>query len=70
MSSPQRFQPIETPCVRICTIDPETDVCVGCNRTLEEIANWTSYTHAERRAIMVALPARSGAGGEAQQKSA
>ncbi|MGL4232886.1 MAG: DUF1289 domain-containing protein [Casimicrobium sp.] len=70
MSPPQRFQPIESPCERICVVDPDTDVCIGCNRTLDEIANWASYTHAERRAIMNELPLRSGDGGEAEKKSA
>jgi uncharacterized protein len=58
------FQPIETPCIKICTVDPDSGLCVGCNRTLEEIAQWASYTHAERRAIMAALPARGGEMGD------
>ena len=52
------FQPIETPCIKICTVDPDSGLCVGCNRTLDEIANWASYTHAERRTIMAQLPER------------
>jgi uncharacterized protein len=63
------FQPIESPCEKVCVVDPDTQVCVGCNRTLEEITNWTRYTHAERRAIMAALPLRSG-GDDAEKKSA
>jgi uncharacterized protein len=57
------FQPIESPCEKICVVDPDSNICVGCNRTLDEIANWASYSHAERRAIMATLPARSGEGG-------
>jgi uncharacterized protein len=66
---PISFQPIETPCIKICTVDPDTQVCVGCNRTLDEIAMWASYTHAERRSIMAALPLRSG-DDDAEKKSA
>ncbi len=49
---------METPCIRICVIDPATRLCEGCGRTLEEIASWGSYTAEERRRIMVELPLR------------
>lgn len=49
---------ILTPCIRHCTLDPLTDLCVGCGRSLAEIANWQRYTDADRRAIMAVLPAR------------
>ena len=39
---------IESPCVNICTIDPESGLCVGCNRTLEEINNWNNINHIEK----------------------
>jgi uncharacterized protein len=58
MNTPHVFQPIETPCVKVCEINANTGVCMGCNRTLDEIASWAAYTHAERRAIMQTLPAR------------
>ena len=29
---------LETPCVNICLLDNETGLCVGCGRTLAEIA--------------------------------
>jgi predicted Fe-S protein YdhL (DUF1289 family) len=47
-----------SPCVRLCTLDPESSVCVGCGRTLAEIGNWSRYSEDERRAIMDTLPAR------------
>jgi len=49
---------LETPCVNVCLLDSDTGLCVGCGRTLQEIANWSAMTPAERRAIMAALPAR------------
>lgn len=49
---------METPCVKICVIDPATKQCTGCLRTLEEIARWSSFSNAERRRIMTELPAR------------
>jgi len=47
-----------SPCVRLCTLDPDDNVCVGCGRTLAEIGQWMRYSEAERRAIMDALPGR------------
>jgi predicted Fe-S protein YdhL (DUF1289 family) len=49
---------VETPCVNICLLDPATGACLGCGRTLAEIASWASMSDAERRAVMAALPAR------------
>jgi predicted Fe-S protein YdhL (DUF1289 family) len=49
---------LDTPCINVCLLDCEVGLCVGCGRTLEEIAGWASMTDRERRAIMVLLPAR------------
>ena len=39
-----------TPCIGICQI--KGDECVGCKRTLVEIANWTAMNDDERMVIM------------------
>lgn len=49
---------MESPCILVCSIDMNTGYCFGCGRTGDEIGAWTSYTDAERRAIMATLPAR------------
>jgi uncharacterized protein len=49
---------IESPCVRICALDPTSDVCVGCGRTLAEITRWYGMSSDERSRIMAALPQR------------
>ena len=49
---------METPCVNVCLLDSEIGLCVGCGRTIDEIANWASMTDGERRAIMASLLAR------------
>jgi predicted Fe-S protein YdhL (DUF1289 family) len=49
---------LETPCVNICLLDAETGLCLGCGRTIDEIARWSAMSDRERRAIMAALPAR------------
>jgi hypothetical protein len=50
---------IETPCVRLCMLHPETGLCVGCARSGAEIAAWSRMTPAERRVVMDALPDRT-----------
>jgi hypothetical protein len=50
--------PIETPCIRVCTIDATSGLCAGCGRTLDEIGRWGSMSDAERTATMAALPDR------------
>jgi len=48
----------ETPCIAVCIIDPRTSLCLGCGRTLPEIARWHRIESAERFAIMAQLAAR------------
>lgn len=51
-------RPIATPCVKVCAVDGTSGYCLGCRRTLPEIAGWVRLTDAERAAIMAALPDR------------
>ena len=39
-------------------MDPRTNLCFGCGRTLPEIARWSRMDSAERLAIMAQLAAR------------
>jgi predicted Fe-S protein YdhL (DUF1289 family) len=50
--------PIATPCTKVCVIDGESGLCLGCQRTLAEVANWVRFSDAERAEIMAALAAR------------
>jgi hypothetical protein len=53
-------KPIVTPCVKVCIVDGESGLCLGCYRTLGEVASWSSYSETDRHEIMAALPARRG----------
>lgn len=55
-SAPPR--PIDTPCVALCAVDPQSGLCFGCFRSLKEIAAWSRFTDAEREALMRELPGR------------
>lgn len=49
---------LETPCIAVCFMDPATKLCLGCGRTLPEIARWHRMESAERLVVMEALPGR------------
>lgn len=50
--------PVSTPCIQVCVIDPRSALCIGCGRTLEEIAAWGGLDEPSRLAIMAGLEAR------------
>jgi hypothetical protein len=41
---------IESPCVHICVV--ENGCCVGCKRTLPEIAKWSRMTNEEKQKVL------------------
>ena len=45
-------KPIATPCIKVCAVDGESGLCLGCHRTLKEIGFWGRFTDEERTAIM------------------
>jgi len=49
---------IDTPCIKVCVLDPVSGLCTGCGRTIDEIGKWASLSASERRRVMDALPAR------------
>lgn len=49
---------MDSPCIDVCTMDPETGLCAGCGRTLDEIASWSTLDNAARQRIMALLPER------------
>jgi predicted Fe-S protein YdhL (DUF1289 family) len=63
---------VASPCIRLCSIDPLSELCAGCGRTLAEIGAWMRLSGEERRAIMEALPSRMAAakGGVRRQAEA
>jgi uncharacterized protein len=53
-----RRDEIQSPCVKICLIHPESKLCIGCHRTTDEIADWGRFSPVLRAAIMAELPSR------------
>jgi len=50
---------IDSPCVKVCLIHPDAEICIGCHRSRAEIAGWSRLNPDQRRAIMAELPARA-----------
>ncbi len=47
-----------SPCNKVCTIDPVTQICRGCARTLGEIADWAGASAVEKRMILAQIALR------------
>jgi predicted Fe-S protein YdhL (DUF1289 family) len=43
--------PAPSPCINLCRMDPRTGWCLGCLRTLEEIAQWSAAGEETKRAV-------------------
>jgi uncharacterized protein len=54
-----RRDEIESPCIKLCVVDPASRLCLGCFRSIDEIGAWSALSPAERRAIMADLPNRA-----------
>ena len=48
----------QSPCTKVCTLDPTRRMCLGCGRTVEEIARWSQLSEDERQRIVADLPTR------------
>jgi uncharacterized protein len=49
---------MQSPCVKTCVLDPASGYCLGCGRTLDEIAEWSSLSEEARARVLAELPAR------------
>lgn len=58
MSDVWKRDEIDSPCVKVCVVHPEARLCVGCLRSMDEIANWSRMSADEREAVMNDLPER------------
>ncbi len=47
-----------SPCDRTCRIDPLTGWCLGCKRSLREIADWPMLSAQEKREMLRGLAGR------------
>ena len=55
---PYAARRVMSPCKSICIMDTKSDMCVGCKRTINEIARWPMMNDDERRTVVDSLKAR------------
>ena len=49
---------IESPCNKVCVVDPISTLCIGCGRSLAEIEGWLRLLPEQRARVMAELPRR------------
>jgi uncharacterized protein len=49
---------VDSPCINVCTMDPDSGLCAGCFRTLAEIGAWSSLDDVRRLAVLAAVARR------------
>jgi predicted Fe-S protein YdhL (DUF1289 family) len=42
---------VPSPCVSVCVMDPQSQVCTGCWRSLEEIGAWSRMPDEAKRQV-------------------
>jgi predicted Fe-S protein YdhL (DUF1289 family) len=57
-----------SPCIGVCQMDPETEFCRGCWRTIDEIACWSAVDRDARLAILQRLRERRRAAGQDRRR--
>jgi predicted Fe-S protein YdhL (DUF1289 family) len=49
---------MNSPCTKVCVMDADNRYCLGCKRTLGEIARWGEMGETEQAAVLAQLGAR------------
>jgi len=52
------FDEAPSPCVSVCRMDPASELCEGCFRTLDEIALWGRMNEPGKREVWKAIAQR------------
>jgi len=50
---------VPSPCISVCQMDARTGLCLGCRRTLQEIADWLEMTPEEKLATLARVAERA-----------
>jgi uncharacterized protein len=49
-------KPIKSPCIDVCIT--RNGVCIGCYRTIDEMANWRTMTEKEKAEVLEKIKSR------------
>jgi predicted Fe-S protein YdhL (DUF1289 family) len=58
MLPPEQQTPVPSPCINVCRMVPETGLCEGCLRTIDEIVAWGSAGDDYKRAVWMEIRRR------------
>lgn len=47
-----------SPCVGLCELEKNGDICKGCFRTIDEITNWKMFSEKKKKQILKLLKKR------------
>lgn len=53
-----REKPVKSPCISLCALDLN-DICMGCQRSADEIRRWGTMTNQQRREVLDRLEQRA-----------
>lgn len=49
---------VPSPCIAVCAMNPASDFCDGCQRTIDEIAAWSTMDNTEKRQVWARIGQR------------
>ena len=55
------FGKAPSPCIGICKMNPQSGLCEGCFRTIDEIAKWSTATEETKRQVWMEIKRRQDA---------
>jgi predicted Fe-S protein YdhL (DUF1289 family) len=53
--------PLPSPCISICQMHPQSGLCIGCWRTIDEITDWSVASEAKKKQVWLAISQRRSA---------
>jgi len=63
MEADKTRQRLVSPCAGVCILHTETKLCLGCYRTITEIAHWQDMSAEDQHQVMAKLKERKAADG-------
>ena len=52
---------VPSPCINICKMNPQSGLCEGCFRTIDEIVQWSTASEDRKRQVWVEIRRRQDA---------
>lgn len=50
-----KVEDIKSPCENTCVPDEGTHHCIVCGRMIQEIMDWSTYTHSQKKEVVKRL---------------